>query len=164
MKKNILVPTDFSEASLSLVEHAIANTENDELHFVLTYCMFLPDSPIDQLFFSKIELFQSLKSPEFKRMCRAIRDRNSNRKIVLITELFTGLNQAAFNNFIDGNEIDEAVIPSRYQPRLNLKRSFNPIPFIRKSRLKITEVAMGDKTDADKEMNLVLFAKNFIRA
>jgi len=155
MKRTILVPTDFSEESLRLVEHIIANAENDPIDIVLTHCMFLSDSDIDLLFFSKIELLQSLKSPQFKQACRAMHRRCSTINIVIRTELFTGLTQSAFAHFIEGNQINEAVIPNRYNPRLNLERSFSPIPFIRKSRLKITEVAIEDESDEDAEMHLI---------
>lgn len=141
MKRTILIPTDFSEESLSLVAHVIANAGDHQLDIVLTHCMFLPDSEdIDMRFFSKKELIQSLQSHEFKKACRSIRNQNANRNALIRTDIFTGLNQTAFNNFIEGNEIEEAVIPKPYKPTMNQKRSFDPTPFIRKSRLKITEV------------------------
>ncbi len=164
MKRTILVPTDFSEESLGLVEHIIANAGNDQVDIVLTHCMFLSDSIMELLFFSKIELLHSLKSPEFKKACRAIHRRCSKTNILIRTELFTGFTQAAFDHFIEGNQINEAVIPNRYNPRLNLSRSFNPIPFIRKSRLKITEVAIEDESNEDTKMHLIRLKKRFIRA
>ncbi|GAB4258197.1 MAG: hypothetical protein Kow0065_07800 [Methylomicrobium sp.] len=143
MKRTILIPTDFSSESLDMIEHVIEQDATAEFHFVLTHCCFMSDCPINLLYFSKTELVQSLKTPEYIKKCNTLRRRYADRKITITTEIFTGLNQAAFANFIDGNRIDEAVIPKRYAPRLNLDNSFNPLPFIKKSRLKITEVALG---------------------
>lgn len=141
MKRTILIPTDFSAASLNLVAHVIANAGDHQLDIVLTHCLFLPDSEdIDMRFFSKKELIQSLRNSEFTKACRSMRAQIANGEVLIRTDLFTGLNQAAFNNFIEGNQIDEAVIPKSYQPFLSQKRSFDPTPFIRNSRLKITEV------------------------
>ena len=164
MKRTILIPTDFSVESLNLVKHTLANAGDHKLHFVLTHCRFLSDYPIDLLYFSKTELLQSLKNPEFKKACKALRQGYSVDKVLIRTELFTGLNQAAFNAFIDSNQIDEAVIPKRYHPRLNRQTSFNPIPFIRRSRLKITEVSLGAKQNTKGNQDLTLFPNGFLRA
>lgn len=164
MKRTILIPTDFSVESLNLVKHTIAKAGDEKLHFVLTYCMFLSDCPIDLLYFSKTELIKSLKNAEFKKACKALRNNHSSDKVLIRIELFTGLNQASFNAFIDGNEIDEAVIPKHYNPRLNRPKSFNPLPFIRKSRLKITEVSLGGKLHDKEKQDLTLLPDGFLRA
>ena len=164
MNRTILIPTDFSPGSLDLVKQTIDSSNDDTLHFVLTHCLFLPDEPFELLYFSKTEWIRSLKSAEFNRACRAIRERYPVEKMQITTELFTGLNQAAFNHFIDANQIDEAVIPKQYKPALNLKSSFNPLPFIRKSRLKITEISVSEQSDLTINNKLELLANSFIRA
>lgn len=164
MKRTILIPTDFSVESLNLVKHTINKAHDEKLHFVLTHCMFLSDCPIDLLYFSKTELIKSLKNPEFKKACKTLRNRYSTDKVLIRSDLFTGLNQAAFNHFIDGNDIDEAIIPKHYNPRLNRQKSFNPIPFIRKSRLKITEVSLAAKPHDRDKQDFSLIANGFLRA
>ncbi|WP_404361271.1 hypothetical protein [Methylotuvimicrobium sp. KM1] len=164
MKRTILIPTDFSVKSLNLVNYTLANAGDDKLYFVLTHCRFLSDCPIDLLYYSKTELLQSLKNPEFKKACKALRQSYSADKVLIKTELFTGLNQAAFKTFIDGNQINEAVIPKRYNPRLNRQKSFNPIPFIRRSHLKITEVSLGAKQNAQGNQELILLPNGFLLA
>jgi hypothetical protein len=141
MKRTILIPTDFSVPSLDVVEHVIANAGDHPVDIVLTHCVFLPATEdIEMRHFSKKALIQSLRNPDYKNAYRAMRLRHPNPNVAIKTDLFTGWNQRAFNNFLEGNRIDEAVIPKPYKPSLNLKSSFDPIPFIRKSRLKITEV------------------------
>ncbi|MCD2448988.1 hypothetical protein GO003_001075 [Methylicorpusculum oleiharenae] len=164
MNRTILIPTDFSVGSLNLVKQTIDSSNNNTLHFVLTHCLFLPDEPGELLYFSKTELIRSLKSREFNRACKTIRERYPAEKMRITSELFTGLNQTAFNHFIDANQIDEAVIPKQYQPTLNLKSSFNPLPFIRKSRLKITEITVSEHSDLTIKNNLERLANSFIRA
>jgi hypothetical protein len=142
MKRTILIPTDFSTASLDLAEHVIANAGKDPLDIVLTHCTLLPDSISELLFFSKEELIRSLRTPEFNKAYRAMLNRHPNKPVAIVTDLFTGWNQSAFNLFLEGNRIEEAVIPKPYTPTLNLERSFDPIPFIHKSALKITEIEL----------------------
>ncbi|MBS3954387.1 MAG: hypothetical protein KGZ88_15670 [Methylomicrobium sp.] len=164
INRTILVPTDFSMESLSLVKQTMDTSNNDTLHFILTHCLFLSDEPVELLYFSKTELIRSLKSAAFNRACKAIRERYPVEKMRITTELFTGLNQTAFNHFIDANQIDEAVIPKQYSPTLNLKSSFNPLPFIRKSRLKITEITVSEQSYLAIKNNQGLLANSFIRA
>jgi hypothetical protein len=142
MKRTILIPTDFSPASLDVAEHVIAAAGEESLDIVLTHCTLLPDSISELLFFSKEELIRSLRPPEFNKASRAMLNRHANKNVAIVTDLFTGWNQSAFNLFLEGNRIEEAVIPNPYKPELNLERSFDPIPFIRKSALKITEIEL----------------------
>jgi hypothetical protein len=141
MKRTILIPTDFSASSLDLADHVIATAGEDQLVIVLTHCTLLPDSITELLFFSKEELIGSLRNPEFNKTYKAMLDRHTDKNVTVGIDLFTGWNQSAFNLFLEGNQIEEAVIPRPYNPTLNRERSFDPIPFVRKSPLKITEIA-----------------------
>lgn len=140
MKKTILVPTDFSIESMELLEHIAAMADNGETHVVLMHAMSLSDSITELLFFDKDEIVETLKDKAFDRCCQAILQRFPNANITLRTELFTGYNQSAFARFLQGNEIDEAVVPDAYHPVRNRANSFDPLPFISKSRLKVTVV------------------------
>jgi len=93
------------------------------------------------LFFDKDELFQSLKSSQFNAAFRQLQTQYTHVKVEFRWEIFTGLNQAAFNNFILGNQINEAVIPQPYFQLTHTKRNFDPTPYVRRSRLPVAEVS-----------------------
>lgn len=141
MKRTIFIPIDFSEASLGLVEHALLLAGDDQIEIVLTHCFFLTDSIVELLFFDKDELFQSLKSSQFNAAFRALRKNYSQVKVEFRWEIFTGLNLAAFKNFISGNQITEAVIPQPYFQLTRATRNFDPTPYVSRSRLPVTVVS-----------------------
>lgn len=142
MHTNILIPHDFSELSLSLARHAIVRRGSEPIQIVMTHCMFLPNSIIDLLYFSKSELIRSLETPEFKKAYQALVKKGAEKHIRIRTDVFTGITQRAFRNFLDANKIGEAIIPDPYRYAPSQKDSFDPLPYIRRSRLRITEVSV----------------------
>lgn len=142
MKKTIFIPTDFSVESLQAACFAIQHNRQhcEALHLVLTHCMFLPDCPLELLFFSDSALIQALLTPEFSRARERLCRRHAEQQVSSVLALFTGCNQAAFTRFLAAHRIDEAVLPVPYLPRRNRRNSFSPVPFLRKSHLQITEM------------------------
>lgn len=132
------MPTDLSQVSLDLVEQTLRDAGNDELVIVLTLCLFQTDSITELLFYDKDEFIASLESIKFNRALRVLRNQYPDVKVKFNWEVFSGLNQAAFNSFVIGNQINEAVIPEYYFPLTNAARNFDPTPYLRKSGLKVT--------------------------
>jgi hypothetical protein len=133
------MPTDLSQASLDLIEQTLATAGNDELVIVLTLCLFQTDSISELLYYDKDEVIASLGSREFNNALRVVRNKYTDVKVEFNWEVFSGLNQAAFNTFIFGNQLNEAVIPECYFPLTNATRNFDPTSYLRRSRLKITQ-------------------------
>jgi len=142
MKRTIFIPTDFSEASLNLVEHTLLQASEDEIEIVLTHCFYLTTSITELLFFDKDELFHSLKSHHFNAALKTLRQKYQQVKVEFRWEIFTGFTQAAFRNFISGNRITEAVIPHPYFLLTRTLGNFDPTPYVRRSRLPVTVVAL----------------------
>lgn len=140
MNRTVFIPTDFSQASLRLVEHTLLSAINDQIEIVLTHSMFLSNSIVELLFFDKDVIFQSLRSDQFDKTFMALCDCYSQVEAEFRWEIFTGLNQAAFNNFISGNQINEAVIPRPYFRISRKSANFDPTPYVRRSKLPITEI------------------------
>lgn len=141
MKRTIFIPTDFSEASLDLVDRTLSLAGDDEIEIVLTHCFFLTDSIVELLFFDKDELFQSLKTSRFNVAFRVLRNKYSRVKVEFRWEIFTGFTQAAFGNFVSGNRITEAVIPQPYFKLTRASGNFDPTPYVRRSRLPVAVVS-----------------------
>lgn len=141
MRKTILIPTDFTVQSLNVVKSAL-NKSNPEyrLDIVFVHGIYLSSSITDLLFFSKKEVLAELSNPDFEEACAVIRNKfhlqiNSIRK-----ELFVGFNQAAFNNLLEANRIEEAYISANHQMNFGNKKSFDITPFIMKSNIMINQV------------------------
>jgi hypothetical protein len=153
MAKTILIPTDFSSESLHLIKGAISENEGDKLNVILLYAANNSNSITDLLFFNKKRSIEDAKSEQFQEGCDIILNKYSSSINSFRTELFTGFTQNAFENFVDANQIDEAYIPKNYEFKLN-KNMFNPIPFIKKSALSVSEIEweqeLNDNTDQER--------------
>ncbi len=140
MKKTILLPTDFSIESLRLLKEAITHVEIGSINIVFLHCIHLSDSIVDLLFFSKKELIESLLNKDFNDACKIIRNKYTHKINSARVEIFTGTTQQAFNNFLEGNQVDEIIIPKNHVFKLVNKKSFSPDSYIRNAGLPITEM------------------------
>lgn len=140
MRRTILIPTDFTIESLSLFKAAAQSVEIGKINVIFFHCAHLSDSIFDLLFFSSRKQRESLVNEDFEDGCKIIRHKYASRINSVRTEIFSGRTQNAFENFLDANDIDEIVIPKDYKFQLTSNRSFDPMPFILKSKLPTTEV------------------------
>jgi hypothetical protein len=109
---------------------------------VLTFCLYQTDSITELLFYDKDEFITSLGSRTFKTALQSHRNKYPDVNVKFNWEVFHGLNQEAFNTFIIGNQINEAVIPEHYFPLTYSARHFDPTPYLRKSELKVTQYSV----------------------
>lgn len=141
MKKTILIPTDFSIESLRLLRAAIQAVGNESINVVFLHCVYPSDSIMDLIFFSKNSLVESLTNNDFKEACKIISNKHPSAIHSIRTEIFSGTSQTAFQNFLEGNKIDEVLIPKNYTLQKTSKNSFDPLSFIRKCKLPTIEVS-----------------------
>lgn len=146
MPKTILVPTDYSIRSLHILKHALNSDNSESLEIVFVTGVILQEGITDLLFFSKRNLIQSLISNEFQEACQIIRNRYSSRVSVMRFEIFTGFTQAAFNNFLEANRINEIYLSEN---KLDYgKRCFDPAPYMQKSSVAKTVVSWQDAPES----------------
>ncbi|MCU0368141.1 MAG: hypothetical protein MUF39_04850 [Cyclobacteriaceae bacterium] len=159
MKKAILIPTDFTIESLKFVVEAAESAQsNIRINIVFLHCERLQDAIVDLLFYSKRELIDSLKTPDFTNACQVILNKYPSTIHSMRFEIFTGHNQRAFENFLVGNRIDEILVPKNYALQFG-KNSFDPLPFIQRVQLPVKEVAWelsGDLTEKNQFAELFL--------
>jgi len=139
MKRTILIPTDFSIESLKSFVEAAQSVQIGSINVVFLHCAHLPNSILDLLFYSKNEIIKSLITPTFENACKVIRSKYESKINSTRIEIFTGRTQAAFENFLEGNRIDEIFVPVNYTLK-PVKNSFDPMPFIQRTELPITQV------------------------
>lgn len=137
MKRTILIPTDFSIESLIPVKQAALLNYND-IEIVLMYCSLLPGSITDLLFYSPAKLIEQHSNKEFEKACSIILNKYASKITALRIEVFHGTTDAAFDNFVTGNKIDEIIFPKSYTLK-ERKNGFKPLPYIKNSLLPCRE-------------------------
>lgn len=141
MKKTILVPTDFSIESLHVVKSLLSKAHEDEVFdIILLNGVHLSDSITELLFFSRTSLIQSMSNRHFDEACMVIKNKFSSQINSMRKDIFTGTTQAAFNNYVEANKIDMAYISTNYELQMTSKKSFDVLPYIKKSALLIDQV------------------------
>lgn len=157
MKKTILIPTDFTMESLNLYKHVMQTTSVD-VHVVFLHCMSPSESIIDMLFTSSDDIAESLVTRDFKEACSIIRNRYGSHKSSEVVQIFRGRTRAAFVNFLEGNKIDEIVVPRDYKFVRVHARSVDPMTFIKDVTRSVVEVSWsGSKSVPEKNQLAELF-------
>lgn len=157
MKKTILIPTDFTMESLNLYKH-VMQTTNVDVHVVFLHCVTPSDSIIDMLFTSPDDIAESLVTRDFKEAISIIKNRYGTHKSTEVVQVFKGRTRAAFRNFVDGNQIDEIVIPKDYKFAKVHSRSIDPMSFIKDVTRSRVEVSWsGPKNVPEKNQLAELF-------
>jgi len=141
MKKTILIPTDFTIESLNVVKSFLSKSNKESTYdIILLHSVHLNDSITDLLFFSRIDTINSLTNRQFNDACDIIKNKYASQINSIRKDIFTGINQASFNNYIEANRVDEAFIPANYKLNLSSKKSFDILPFIKQSDLHVDEI------------------------
>jgi hypothetical protein len=143
MRKTILIPTDFTVNSLNVLKSILVNNDaNQTYDVILLHGMSLSDSIRDLLFFSKSKQIDSLTNSEFEEAYEVIRNKFENQISSLRIDLFTGYNLSAFNNYLEGNKVEQIFISDK-KPVLTNKNSFDLSRFIEKCKVEVTKVDFG---------------------
>jgi hypothetical protein len=141
MKKTILFPTDFTIESLNMVKNVLSRSkEGETFDIILLHGIEVSDSITDLLFYSRNKIMDSLSNQQFDEACHIIKNKYASKINSFRKEFFTGYTQAAFNNFIEANRVEEAYYPSNYKFHSGNKKSFDVMPYLKKSNIKIGEV------------------------
>jgi hypothetical protein len=144
MKKTILIPTDFTVQSLNVLKTILANNNtNLQFDIVLLHGVSLSDSIRDLLFYSKTKQIASLTNPAFEEAFEVIKNKFDSQINSMRIDLFTGYNQAAFNNYLEGNRVEQIVMTNQ-QLYLTNSKSFNLEAFIKKSNVDVFVIDAGE--------------------
>lgn len=146
--KRILIPTDFSVGSLNVLKTVLSSNVNGHVYdVVLLHGITRSDDIRDLLFTSNHRLLQSVCNPDFEEAVKIIKNKYASSIRSIRNDAFTGYNQTAFNNYIEGNKIDEAYVSTTYTARMGHKSSFDVTAFICKSSLKVNGVEWASQQE-----------------
>ena len=149
MKKTVLIPTDFSVDSLNTLKLFLNNytNNNSSYNIILLHGYALPTGIPNLLFFSKEKTLEALTREEFKEVCMMIKNKFASKINVIRTDLFTGFNNAAFANYLEGNEVNEICFNSSMRLQQTSKNSFDLTKFINKSKIKLIDIVRNVETE-----------------
>ncbi|MDN5213248.1 hypothetical protein QQ020_14360 [Fulvivirgaceae bacterium BMA12] len=141
MIQKVLIPTDFTIESLNPVKYLLNSHPPETIFDVTLFFGFrLPESTIELMYFSKSKLIYDVSNFEFEEACVHIKKNYTQQIHALKLDIFTGVNDAAFQNYLEANHIEKACVPVKHQLKLPHKRSFDVLPFIYKCSIDIQEV------------------------
>lgn len=158
MKKTVLIPTDFTIESLKMVKSLLSQSNgNYKYDVVLLHGVYLADSITDFIFFSKTRLLKSLTNHLFEEACVVLKNKFMSQLYMLRKDVFTGGTQAAFDNYLLANNIAEIYIPAHYPLVQADEKSFDLLPFIRKSEVPVHEIEWEVKEIPEQEKLAEIF-------
>jgi hypothetical protein len=157
MKKTIMVPTDFTMESLNLFKYVMQTTAVD-VHVIFLHCMAPTDSIMELLFSGSKDLPESFITRDFKEAISIIKNRYGSHRSTEVVEVFKGRTHASFMNFLDGNKIDEIIVPKEYKFIKTRSNSVDPMTFIKDITRRVVEVSWtGSKSTPGKNQLADLF-------
>ncbi|MEK6478777.1 hypothetical protein WJR50_14620 [Catalinimonas sp. 4WD22] len=163
MKKTVIVPTDFSIESLHVVKTILSMTSREEkFDIIFLHGVHLTTSITELLFFSHSEMIRKLSNPHFDEACHVIKNKFSSQINSIRKDIFTGFTQAAFENYLEKNQVDKAFISSTYDLQMSRKNSFDLIPFIKRSNLMVDQVDLRIETRVSEKGKLAVIFANTI--
>lgn len=146
--KKILIPTDFTEESLSIISNYVIDRSEKEVSVLFFSGIKLSDSITDLLLLSRRTREVELIPKSFTNYCDCIQNEFSS-VVKVRFEYFYGNTMALFRNFLDANEIDEIVYDPGITFRKITKSSLDIIDIINRSSWKKWTPASGRKPVQD---------------
>ncbi len=148
--KRVLIPTDFTVASLQLVEYAILNFPKTHLDIILIYGFRLPDNRWGLTHFSQVrEINKLVGGPYAQAKNILVREHSDVIKHIRI-ELFTGFNSFAFQNFLEKLDVRDAIVPEGKFLQFNNISCFDTSFYIKKNIENVIEIPIEAGKDYPK--------------
>ena len=144
---NILIPTDFTTASLRLAEQALHNTKGKQVNIILFHAFELSSYAMDMIHISLKEPHRDLLTDSFRHACKQLKDEYPKAIGKISFRYMYGDTSAVFRNFIDANDIDMIFCPDNYVYKKVHERSVDPRPLFRKSGIPVIRDANAVKQE-----------------
>ena len=143
---NILVPTDFTPASLQIAEGALKNGSYEKCNLVLFHAFDFPSSPYDLLGAPYPDPSCELMTEPFRQACRQLKDDYGKSVNKIIVRCMTGNTRALFRNFAEANDIDLIYCPEDYFFKPAHARSVDPLYLFKKCGIPVIKAGVRKTT------------------
>ncbi len=135
--KNVLVPTDFTDRSLQLVNKTAEALDGEKFNVILFHAFNLPDDIMDLMFLGREKMYRGLVTDDFRSQCKKLKNMYFDTINSICVKYMYGNTVRVFKNFADANNIDLIVCPEDLQLFTPHKHSIHPVFSFKKSGLKI---------------------------
>jgi hypothetical protein len=134
---NVLIPTDFSPASVKLAEQALQHTQGRQVNIIFFHAFTLPFYTLDLFGSGTDEPHLEVMNDTFRQACKQLKDEHPKAIGRIFFKSMRGNTAAIFRNFADANAIDMIYCPAEYVFRPVHRRSVDPVPLFRKSGISL---------------------------
>jgi len=129
---NILVPTDYSIESLSIISSVVKRFENQKINIVLFHALEMPADIQDLLFLPKEVPFEKI-TEDLRQACVKIKKKYAGVISQIKFRHIYGDTNGVFRNFIEANDVDIIYMPEHFELRKAYKNSVDPRPMFKKA-------------------------------
>lgn len=131
--RNVLIPTDYSLASLELVEKTVQNLQDQNLNIILFHAFEIPFFASDIVGNNGKLPYRDIVTDAFRNGCKRLKEQHPKAiQSILLRHLY-GNTSAVFHNFCDANDIDLIVFPEGFVFNPVHPQSVNPAPLFKKA-------------------------------
>lgn len=134
---NVLIPTDFTPASLQLAKQAVDVLNLRNVNIVLFHAFAFPENEFDLLRSGHTRPYAGMINEEFRQACKLLKEQNSTAIGKIFFKAMDGNTIALFRNFVDANEIDLIVCVDDYAYVPVHALSVDPRPLFKRSGIKV---------------------------
>ena len=152
--KRILIPTDFSIASLNVFKKALEQLEPEAYHFHFVVGQESSNSISDLLFYSKEKELKALISNDFIDAIQLIQNHYSTKIASITYDILHSQSKRYVKNYIEGNHISLLILPDNHTPMKQGKRSIDLVTVLSKMELE-TMTVDRDRVENDKATNKI---------
>jgi hypothetical protein len=145
--KHVIIPTDFSIASLQTVHDVMRYFDGRRVKITLLHLVYLPDS-IPHLPFRRHTRQSANDIPtEFKQACEIIANKYDGDLVALRPVIQCGETRAYMENLFDGLKADMVFIPSEHAWLSPFPDSVDAMALCRKCSFPIVESPVPSRID-----------------
>lgn len=127
-----MIPTDFSVASIELVEKTAQTLEGESLNVILFHAFEIPTFESDIIDLRGKLPYADLVTETFRNACKRVKLQHPKTIRSIVIRHQYGHTAAVFRNFADANDIDLIVCPDFYVFQSVHPGSVNPVPLFQK--------------------------------
>jgi hypothetical protein len=144
--RNVLIPTDFSERSLQLVERTLEVLDDQPLTITLFHAFDMNGFAEDALGNTRRLPHAHLLTDSFRNGCKRIKEKNSKLLKGIYVKHLCGNTSPLFRNFVDANDIDLIVAPLSHPFVRVTPQSIDPKSLFEKSGIPVMKSLARKRT------------------
>lgn len=138
---NILIPTDFSLASLTAVNNLLQKQPDQKFNIVMVHFMQLSDSISELLMLSRRATEYQHVNSDFEQHINVLRSQRKDQLITLGYEFFYGSTVAVFKNYLEAKEIDSIGMLHGHIYKKLTNYSIDPAILVQKSNYPVINLS-----------------------